>query len=138
MTENKLEAKTFHQAIAHDELTGSKCQDCGFVSVPQRYICPKCHSAKVEKQLLSGKGILETYTVIYCPPTSMEAAGYDMKNPYLVGIVKLDEGPSISAQVVDVDLQSPAKIKIGQPLQFAAIERGSNGGSQKVLAFRPA
>jgi len=138
MSELKLEAKEFQKGLEQEELAGSKCLDCGFVTVPQRYICPKCHSSKVERLSFSGKGTLSTYTVIYCPPTEMAEAGYDAKNPYLVGIVKLEEGPSISAQVVDLDLQKPPEIRIGQPLKFTVIERGSNGSTKKIMAFKPA
>jgi uncharacterized OB-fold protein len=68
----------------------------------------------------------------------MAEAGFDAKNPYCVGIVTLDEGPRVSAQIVNVDLVDPSKIKIGMPVRKTIFERGPEDKRKKVLAFEPA
>ncbi len=93
MSEFALFNKEFFRALQAGELIGSKCLDCDEVSIPQREICPVCHSHEIEIENFSGKGELVAYTVISVPPVKMAEAGYDSKNPYCVGIVQLVEGP---------------------------------------------
>lgn len=137
MSEFALINKEFFRALETGELIGSKCQDCGEVSIPQREICPDCFSHRTEIESFSGKGKLAAYTVISVPPVKMAQAGYDGKNPYCVGIVTLDEGPRISAQILDVDLAHPENIKIGTELQMTTIRREEDGVQNTYLAFKP-
>ncbi|MBG0786781.1 MAG: Zn-ribbon domain-containing OB-fold protein [Anaerolineaceae bacterium] len=138
MSEFTLFSKEFFRALESGELIGSKCLDCGEVSIPQREICPVCHSNKIEVETFSGKGKLVAYTVISVPPVKMAEAGYDSKNPYCVGIVELEEGPRISAQILDVDLAHPELIEIGTELQMDTILREEGGVQKTYLAFKPA
>ena len=68
----------------------------------------------------------------------MVNAGYDAKHPYCTGIVTLEEGQRMSAQIVGLDLSQPQNIKIGMSLKMIIIERGPEGTTKKVLAFEPA
>jgi len=138
MIDQALHSKVFNQAIEEDLLIGSRCLVCGKISVPQRQICSNCHSDHVERIQMSGIGTLAAFTVIYIPPTNMADAGYNAKNPYCVGIVALEEGPRISAQIVGLDLSDPASIKIGTPLKQTFVVRGEGESAQKFLAFEPA
>ncbi len=137
MTEHALHSKAFNQAIEEDLIIGSRCLVCGKISIPQRQICPNCHSDQAERVQASGQGTLAAFTVIYVPPTSMADAGYNAKNPYCVGIVSLEEGPRISAQIVGLDLSDPAAIKIGMPLRQTFVTRGEGETAKKFLAFEP-
>ncbi|HPR34922.1 MAG TPA: Zn-ribbon domain-containing OB-fold protein [Anaerolineaceae bacterium] len=138
MTDQALHSKAFNQAIEEDVLIGSHCLACGHISIPQRQICPKCHSDQAERIQTNGKGTLAAFTVIYVPPTSMADAGYNAKNPYCVGIVAFGEGPRISAQIVGLDLGDPSSIKIGMPLKQTFVVRGEGEAAKKFLAFEPA
>ena len=138
MTDHALHSKAFNQAIAEDLLIGSHCLVCGNISIPQRQICPNCHSDQVERIQTNGVGTLAAFTVIYVPPTSMADAGYNAKNPYCVGIVALGEGPRISAQIVGLNMSDPATIKIGMPLKQTFVIRGEGEAAKKFLAFEPA
>jgi uncharacterized OB-fold protein len=137
MSDQKLEAKTFFENVKNGVLVGSRCLNCGHVSLPQRYICPQCKSDQAELVEFSGNGKLTAYTVIYVPATEMLAAGYDAKHPYMVGIVTLDEGPRISAQIVGMDLTDPSKIKVGTALKMTTLDRTVGDVKKKVLAFEP-
>lgn len=138
MTDQALYSKAFNQAIAEDVLIGSRCLVCGSISIPQRQICPNCHSDQVERIQTKREGTLAAFTVIYVPPTSMAEAGYNAKNPYCVGIVALGEGPRISAQIVGLDFSDPSAIKIGMPLKQTFVVRGEGESAKKFLAFEPA
>ncbi len=56
MSEFALFNKEFFRALQAGELIGSKCLDCSEVSIPQREICPVCHSHEIEIENFSGKG----------------------------------------------------------------------------------
>jgi len=137
MTEFNMNSKSFYAALNEGKLIGSRCKKCGYQVSPQRLICPKCHSDQMTLIEFSGEGKLAAYTVIYVPPTEMQQAGYNNKNPYCVGVVELKEGPRVNAQILDLDLAQPAEIKIGIQLQMTSVVRESKGSSQKFLAFKP-
>jgi hypothetical protein len=138
MSDYALVNKEFFRALEAGELIGSKCLNCGEFSIPQREICPVCHSDKNEVEIFSGKGKLVAYTVISVPPVKMAQAGYDSKNPYCVGIVELAEGPRISAQILELDLAHPEAIEIGTKLVMTTIQREEDGVQKAYLAFKPA
>ena len=84
---------------------------------------------------MRGQGKLIAFTTIHIAPTVMIEAGYDRKNPYCVGIIQLEEGPAISAQIVGIDPSKPGEIKIGIPLQVTYVERGEGKEKRTYLAF---
>ena len=133
----EMVSKEFYHALKNQQLIGGKCQDCGHNCIPQRQVCPECHSHKMDVIAYSGKGKLAAYTVIFVPPVEMAHAGYDAKNPYCSGVVELVEGPRISAQILDVDLMDPENIKIGTSLSMTTIVRGEDDNQSTFLAFKP-
>ena len=65
----------------------------------------------------------------------MIEAGYGRENPHCSGIVALDNGLSISAQILGVDPLNPDKIKIGSPVKAVFIDRGEGEQKETFLAF---
>lgn len=103
-------------------LEAAKCADCGKILFPARIICPQCKSINFETINLTGKGELLTYTIIRVAPE-----GFTDQVPYAIGIVKLEEGINITAQITDCD---PETLKIGDKLvtEFRRInEEGKTG-----------
>ena len=98
-----------------------------------RTICPKCHSEEMEWVETSGKGKPATFTVIYDGPTLMVVQGFDRKNPYVSGIVELEEGARISARITGVDPTKPAEILIGSPVNVDFVEFGEGDGKKNVF-----
>ena len=137
MTDYTMISKDFYKALDNHQLIGSRCNKCSAYITPQRQICPKCHSDQTEIITFSGKGRLVAYTVISVPPVKMAKAGYDGKNPYCVGIIALDEGPRVSAQILNVDFAHPEKIKIGTKMVMTTIKRGEVDQEETFLAFQP-
>jgi uncharacterized OB-fold protein len=86
---------------------------------------------------MSGEGTLLAFTTIHIAPTAMIEAGYDRKNPYCTGIVRLPEGPAVSAQILGVDPTRPQEIEIGMPLQVTFVQRGEGEQARTFLAFEP-
>lgn len=131
MSEQTFTSAEYFASLAEEKIVGSKCKDCGAVFLPPRAICADCLSEDMEEILMKGEGELAAYSVVYVPTTAMIEAGYNKDNPNVAGIVKLAEGPMISAQVLGLDASKPAEIKIGTPLKAVFVERGG----KTVLAF---
>jgi len=115
-------AKHWRETPERYRLEAGKCTKCGHINFPQRLVCPECGTREFEMIRLAGKGKLETYTVIHTAPD-----GFADLAPYAVGIVELQEGVKILAQITDCN---PNDLKIGDQLvtKFRRInEEGKNG-----------
>lgn len=137
MTDQPFNSASFYKLLNEHKLMGSRCLKSGEVFLPPRALCPTDFSSEMEWVELSGRGKLAAFSIIYIGPSQMIAEGYDRKNPYCAGIVELEEGPKISAQILGVDLDHPETIRIGMPLEVAYVERGQGEGKQAYLAFKP-
>lgn len=131
-----LSAASFDLYLAEHKLMTARCRQCGGVYVPPRAICPKCHSEELEWVETSGKGKLVAFTVIYSGPTFMVEQGFDRKNPYVSGIVELEEGPRISARISGLDPTTPTDIQIGTSLDLDFKEFGEGEAKKTYLAFK--
>jgi uncharacterized OB-fold protein len=113
-------------------LQGRKCLDCGTLSFPPRLVCQNCksrHSAPFEFQ---GKGSLYSFTTIYQAPDRFE--NYV---PYLIGLIDLEEGVRITAQLTDV---RPEEVHIGMNLEMVIRQIYEDGEQGPILygyKFRP-
>ncbi|HEX7568138.1 MAG TPA: Zn-ribbon domain-containing OB-fold protein [Anaerolineaceae bacterium] len=129
-------AAAFNQYLKENKLMGARCAGCGAIYLPPRSICPACHASAMEWVELSGKGVLAGFTVITNGPTFMTKAGYGRDNPYISGIVKLAEGPGMSARILGLDAKAPETIKIGTPLSVEFLTQGEAEARKTYLAFR--
>ena len=107
-------------------LVGNKCGECSRIYFPPRESCPYCRRksmGKMKDVKLSGKGKVFTYTIIH------EASGsFEGQTPYPMAIIELDEGPKITAQIVDCE---PKDVKIGMKVKstFRKIQEGGYIGA---------
>ena len=112
-------------------IIGSKCQNCSELFYPAKKKCQKCGSNELENYKFNGIGQIYSYSIIHQAPTGMEN-----HVPYAVAIINLDEGPKITAQLVDVDL---AKVEIGLKVESCIrkiYEDGENGLIHYGVKFR--
>lgn len=114
-------------------LEGVQCTTCGEYFFPARSICPDCRrEGKLEMHQFKGTGTVYSYTVVHAPPQ-----GFELHNPYIIAIVELDEGPKLTAQVVDCDKLG---IKIGSKVEMVLrkiTEGGEDGIIQYGYKFKP-
>ena len=106
-------------------LAGTECGACGHVFFPKRALCPECRHRSVGKlkdKKFAGKGTIESFTVVHQAPQEYEA-----ESPYVLAIVALDEGPRVTAQVVDL---APANVAIGTRVEarFRRLGAPENAG----------
>lgn len=135
MTEQNFTRAAFEQKLAEHKLMASQCVDCSAQFLPPKPMCTECYSAEMAWVEAGTKGTLEAFTIVYIASTSMIEAGYGRENPHCSGIVKLENGLSISAQILGVDVANPETIKIGMPVKAAFIDRGEGDEAKTFLAF---
>ncbi len=104
----------------------AKCRGCGKVHFPPRVSCSACRGREFSSVTLSRDGQVETFTVIRVAPS-----GFAQQVPYAVGVVKLDDGVRVTAQIVDCD---PEALAIGQAvrLEFRRINQDGDSG---IIAY---
>jgi uncharacterized OB-fold protein len=127
-----------HQSHLNENmLMAARCQNCQSIFLPPRPLCTSCFKTEMDWIELSGKGTLAAFTVVHIAPTAMLNAGYGRENPYCSGIVHLEEGPMISAQILNVDVDQPETIQIGITLESVFVEREEGESTTTYLAFQP-
>ncbi len=79
----------------------------------------------------SGKGEILSFTTITDPP-----AGFEDQSPYALALIKLDEGPCLTAQLTDLD--GPAAIGMRVEMVTRKLRnQGPNGVIVYGYKFRP-
>ncbi|MEM0453647.1 MAG: Zn-ribbon domain-containing OB-fold protein [Sulfolobales archaeon] len=77
----------------------AECLDCGKRIYPRKHICPYCKSRNIKTIPSAGIGEVITYTVSY-----YRIEGDEESIPKIVALIKLEEGPLVIGELVDVDL----------------------------------
>lgn len=112
-------------------LEGTICQ-CGHKNFPPRQVCPKCKENPQHPVNFAGTGKVYSYATVYEAPE-----GFEEYVPYTVGLIRLDDGPLLSAQLTDVD---PDEVSIGMKVEMVTRklkEKGENGLIIYGYKFRP-
>ncbi|GIV78680.1 Zn-ribbon domain-containing OB-fold protein [Litorilinea aerophila] len=81
---------------------------------------------------LRGYGEVYSFSTMYTVPK-----GFDDQKPYTVALIKLDEGPMVTAQLTDVD---PADVHIGMRVEMVTRKLREDGGEGQIIygyKFRP-
>ena len=133
--EKDITIQSYLEYIANKKLMGSKCKKCNAMYVPPRKLCIKCNSTDMEWVEMSGKGKVAAFSCIGVGTTFMVEKGYSMKKPYCFSVIKLDEGPMISGQLIGVDESKPETIKIDTPVKVTFIETELKGETRVDLGF---
>ena len=113
-------------------LVGETCRVCGKPIFPPRDLCPHCTEAGQDLRTFGGKGEVYSFAHVADAP-----AGYTEYQPYTVALIKLEEGPLLTAQLTDVD---EADVRIGMPVEMVTRklkEEGENGMVVYGYKFRP-
>lgn len=115
------------------QLVGEVCPHCNNKIFPPRDICPTCEKEAKTPFQFSGKGEVYSFSTIHAAP-----AGFEKFVPYMVALIRLAEGPLITAQLTDVNED---EVKIGMPVEMVTRvlrEDGERGMLVYGYKFRPA
>ena len=84
------------------------------------------------KQNLSGSGEVYSFSVMYNAPQ-----GFEEQKPYAIALVKLDDGPTVTAQLTDVNY---ADVRIGMRVEMVTRKIREDGNEGQIIygyKFRP-
>jgi hypothetical protein len=115
------------------KLVGETCDSCGVKLFPPRDVCLECEAPAKELYTFTGLGEVFSYTTIYDAP-----AGFQHNAPYTVALVKLEEGPLVTAQLTDM---AKDEVFIGMPVEMVTRKLRSDGEEGMIVygyKFRPA
>lgn len=115
----------YHREIPRRyRLEASQCEECGHVSFPPRLVCPQCKGKKFRTKTLSDVGTLKTFTVV-----RVASDKFAKECPFVVGIVELSDGVSITAQIADTE-----SVEIGQKVRLV-LRRVQQDGKAGILCY---
>lgn len=120
-------AKPFWDAAKEEKLTFQQCQDCGKNIFYPRIACPHCFSDNLSWEEASGNGTIYSYTVV--ENNSPSAFAEDI--PYVVAIIKLEEGIQMLSNIVNCD---PYSVQCDMPVKVVFEELNE---AFKLPKFQP-
>lgn len=108
-------------------LVGEVCPHCDAKIFPPRDVCPNCGDEAKALYTFSGKGEVFSYTTIYEAPS-----GFDSNAPYTVALVKLEEGPMVTAQLTDLGEQP---VEIGMHVEMVTRKMRNDGDERGLIVY---
>ncbi len=113
-------------------LVGEICPHCEAKIFPPRDVCPECGGEAKTAYAFSGKGEVYSFTRMGNAP-----AGFEEQSPYTVALIKLQEGPIVTAQLTDLGNQ---EVEIGMPVEMTTRKIRTQGDEGLIIygyKFRP-
>lgn len=108
-------------------LVGEVCPHCETKIFPPRDVCPECGGNARDLYTFSGRGEVYSFTDVFEAP-----AGFDANAPYTVALVKLEEGPLVTAQLTDLGEQPVA---IGMPVEMVTRKMRNDGDERGIIVY---
>jgi hypothetical protein len=113
-------------------LVGEVCPSCEQRIFPPRDLCPDCGEEARELYQFSGRGEVYSFTTVYQAP-----AGFEQEAPYPMAMIRLEEGPLVTAQLTDLGDRA---VQIGMPVEMVTRKLRSDGERGMLVygyKFRP-
>lgn len=108
-------------------LVGEVCPHCQAKIFPARDVCPQCGGEAKTAFRFSGRGEVYSFTTMFSVP-----AGFEHNAPYTVALVKLEEGPIITAQLTDM---GDREVKIGTKVEMVTRRIRQDGDERGMLIY---
>lgn len=117
----------FFDALKEGRFVNSRCQDCGQMFWPPRFICPNCMSDNMQWEDLPKEGTVVAFSV------QESGVPLGFKPPLIFAIIELDNGLRLFSRIAGAD---PKDVEIGKRVQFQ-VEPIPNDPFERVLfSFR--
>ncbi|MFD5826247.1 Zn-ribbon domain-containing OB-fold protein [Lentzea sp. NPDC060358] len=118
------DTREWFDRIDAGELTVPRCTACASFFLYPRSSCPRCGARSVELVPAAGDGVLLSFVVNHRAPAGFEA-------PYALGVVRLAEGPHLTALI---RTDRPESLEVDAAVRVAFEERGE----RRVVCFEVA
>ncbi len=90
-------------------------------------ICPECGGEAKTPFTFSGQGEVYSYTHMANAP-----AGFEEQAPYTIALVKLTEGPMVTAQLTDL---GDEPVRIGMPVEMVTRKIRNDGDERGIIVY---
>ena len=133
--EYKLTFKQYNEALKNNRLLALKCEDCGAITTPPKMVCRSCTGTNLDIIELGGKGEVVTFTTV-----NVAAEERENEVPYTIVMVKLDEGPWIMGNLIDIDPDEATMELIGKRVKmghkvFCGDKYSAGDGARPLFSF---
>lgn len=127
MTESAAPVDQHPQLFTDEGLLGGQCTECDRRHFPRSQWCPWCGAEGATEIVLSGDGLLWSWTTVHAPPP-----GYLGDVPFGFGVVDLPaDGLQVIARLTEPDVTA---LRSGQPMRFVTEAIGEH---HRTWAFTP-
>lgn len=89
-------SQPFWDHLRNDAFTLQRCNSCEEWIFYPRAHCPHCFSESLRWEEASGRGYLKTWSIVHRPGN----AAWQELAPFAVGVVELEEGPSMLTHIL--------------------------------------
>lgn len=122
------ESAAYWKAASQGDLLIGWCEDCKKPHHAPQAVCPFCWSSKTRTKPASGRGLVNSFTVIH------QTAMPDFVGlvPYVVAYVELAEGVAMVSNIINCDWR---QVRIGMPVVATFETVAENIG---IPLFKPA
>jgi uncharacterized OB-fold protein len=113
------DTKHYFRGLLHHQLLVNRCADCCTWHLPPGPICPRCRSARIVPELVSGRG------TVYMTTIARQGPGIDPGHPKPVVVVELEEqtGLRIGSTMTNCDLTA---VRVGMAVRLVWETRHGN------------
>lgn len=108
-------------------LIGETCPHCDAKIFPPRDVCPECGGEAKTAYRFSGKGEVYSFTRMGNAP-----AGFEQQSPYTVALIKLEEGPIVTAQLTDL---GDTDVQIGMPVEMVTRKLRDDTDERGIIVY---
>jgi uncharacterized protein len=108
-------------------LVANECGTCGALFFDRRNACARCSGGDFTTRRLANDGVLRAFTIVH-------RASPGVPVPYVSGIVDLDGGGVVKANIVGVDPE-PGNLMLGMRLKLATFVVATDAEGTDAVAF---
>jgi uncharacterized protein len=108
-------------------LVANECGKCGALFFDRRNACARCGGRDFATRRLANNGVLRAFTIVH-------RASPGVAVPYVSGIVDLDGGGVVKANIVGLDPE-PGSLTPGMRLQLTTFAVGTDTEGAEAVAF---
>ena len=108
-------------------LVANECESCGALFFDRRNACANCGRREFRSRRLANEGVVRAFTIVH-------RATPDVAVPYVSGIVDLDGGGVVKANIVGIDPE-PASVALGMKVRLTTFPIGTDAEGTQAVSF---
>jgi uncharacterized protein len=108
-------------------LVANECGSCGALFFDRRNACASCGGREFGPRRLAGDGVLRAFTIVH-------RATPDVQVPYISGIIDLDGGGVVKANIVGID-PDPGQVMLGMKVKLTTFGIGTDSAGTQAVSF---